>query len=203
MIRGETVTRILLAQHHMKMRYLRHPYLETGRDLQTRRDAEAFLASRGYRIAPVTMDAWDWQFAGVYEDARKRGDSALQQQVVASYLTYTGQVFDYYEKLSRDLFGYEPRQVLLLHGSWLEADHITDLLDVLRKRGYEFVTLHDALADDAYSSPDEYVGEEGAGWLEHWAITRGRPPLNAPVFPQWVIERDKALPHAPPEAPIL
>jgi len=202
-IRGETVTRILLAQHHMKMRYLRHPYLETGRDLQTRRDAEAFLASRGYRIAPVTMDAWDWQFAGVYEDARKRGDSALQQQVVASYLTYTGQVFDYYEKLSRDLFGYEPRQVLLLHGSWLEADHITDLLDVLRKRGYEFVTLHDALADDAYSSPDEYVGEEGAGWLEHWAITRGRPPLNAPVFPQWVIERDKALPHAPPEAPIL
>jgi len=202
-MRGETVTRILLAQHHMKMRYLRHPYLDTGRDLQTRRDAEAFLAARGYRIAPVTMDAWDWQFAGVYEDARKRGDAGLQQQVVASYLAYTGQVFDYYEKLSRDLFGYEPRQVLLLHGSWLEADHITDLLDVLRKRGYEFVSLHDALADAAYSSPDEYVGEEGAGWLEHWAITRGRPPLNAPVFPQWVIDRDKALPHAPPETPIL
>ncbi len=130
-IRGETVTRILLAQHHMKMRYLRHPYLETGRDLQTRREAEAFLASRGYRIAPVTMDAWDWMFAGVYEDARKHGDSALQQQIVSSYLTYTGQVFDYFEKLSRDLFGYEPRQVLLLHGNWLEADHIADLLDML------------------------------------------------------------------------
>jgi peptidoglycan/xylan/chitin deacetylase (PgdA/CDA1 family) len=202
-IRGETVTRILLAQHHMKMRYLRHPYLETGRDLQTRREAEAFLASRGYRIAPVTMDAWDWMFAGVYEDARKRGDSALQQQIVAAYLTYTGQVFDYFEKLSRDLFGYEPRQVLLLHGNWLEADHISDLLDMLRKRGYEFVTLHDALADAAYSSADEYVGEEGASWLEHWAITRGRPPLNEPTFPQWVIDRDKALPHGPPEEPIF
>src|SRR5271167_3099901 len=29
-VRGETVTRILLFQHHMKMRYLRHPYLDTG-----------------------------------------------------------------------------------------------------------------------------------------------------------------------------
>src|SRR5271157_4651 len=202
-IRGETVTRILLAQHHMKMRYLRHPYLDTGRDLQTRREAEAFLASRGYRIAPVTMDAWDWMYASVYEDARKRGDTALQQQLVASYLTYTGEMFDYYEKLSRDLFGYEPRQILLLHGNWLEADHIADLLEVLRKRGYEFVTLHDALSDAAYSSPDDYVAEEGAGWLEHWAITRGRPLLNAPAFPQWVIDRAKALPHAPPEEPIF
>ena len=25
-------------------------------------------------------------------------------------------VFDYFEKLSRDLFGYEPKQILLLHG---------------------------------------------------------------------------------------
>jgi len=202
-IRGETVTRILLAQHHKKMRYLRHPYLDTGRDLQTRREAEAFLAARGYRIAPVTMDAWDWMYAGVYEDARKRGDTALQQQLVNSYLTYTGEVFDYGEKLSRDLFGYEPQQVLLLHGNWLEADHIAELLGLLRKRGYEFVTLHDALSDAAYSSTDDYVGEEGTGWLEHWAITRGRPPLNAPAFPQWVIDRAKALPHEPKEEPIF
>jgi peptidoglycan/xylan/chitin deacetylase (PgdA/CDA1 family) len=202
-IRGETVTRILLARHHMKMRYLRHPYLDTGRDLQTRREAEAFLASRGYRIAPVTMDAWDWMYARVYEDARKRGDDALQQQLVTSYLTYTGEVFDYYEKLSRDLFAYEPPQILLLHGNWLEADHIADLLEVLRKRGYEFVTLHDALSDAAYSSPDDYVGEEGTSWLDHWAITRGRPPLNTPVFPKWVIDRAKALPHEPQEEPIF
>ncbi len=43
-VRGETVTRILLYQHHMKMRYLRHPYLDVGLDLQTRREAEAFLS---------------------------------------------------------------------------------------------------------------------------------------------------------------
>jgi peptidoglycan-N-acetylglucosamine deacetylase len=196
-IRGETVTSMLLAQHNMKMRYLRHPYLDSGRDLQTRREAEAFLAQRGYRVAPVTMDAWDWMYAGVYEDARKRGDSGLQQQLLSSYLTYTGQVFDYYERFSKELLGYEPKQVLLLHGNWLEADHIGDLLDLLRKRGYRFITLQEALSDPAYSLPDEYVGEEGTNWIDHWAITRGRPPQNTPVFPQWVIDRSKALVHRP------
>jgi peptidoglycan-N-acetylglucosamine deacetylase len=194
-VRGETVTSMLLAQHNMKMRYFRHPFLDTGRDLETRRQAEAFLVGRGYRIAPVTMDAWDWMYAGVYEDARKRGDAALQQQLVSSYFSYTGQVFDYYEKFSRGLLGYEPKQILLLHGNWLEADHIGELLDLLRKRGYQFVTLQSALSDAAYSMPDEYVGEEGTNWIDHWAITRGQPPRNTPQFPQWVIDRSKALPH--------
>jgi peptidoglycan-N-acetylglucosamine deacetylase len=200
-IRGETVTSLLLAQHKMKMRYLRHPYLDAGRDLQTRREAEAFLSSRGYQIAPVTMDAWDWMYAGVYHEARRRGDTALQKQLVESYLSYTTTVFDYYEKLSRDLFGYEPKQILLLHGNWIEADHIGELIDLLRKRGYQFVTLEDALGDPAYSSPDEYVGE-GTGWLDHWAITRGHPPQNAPVFPQWVIDKSRELHRqaAPPPA---
>jgi peptidoglycan/xylan/chitin deacetylase (PgdA/CDA1 family) len=198
-IRGETVTRLLMTQHKMKLRYLRHPYLDAGRDLQTRREAEAFLSSRGYEIAPITMDAWDWMYATVYDDARRRGDSALQQQLITSYLEYTTTVFDYYEKLSKDLFGYEPKQILLLHGNWLEADHIGELIELLRKRGYAFVTLENALSDGVYAGPDEYVGE-GTGWIDHWAITRGRPAQNTPVFPQWVIDRAKSLRRPAPDS---
>jgi len=192
-IRGETVTSVLLGQHNMKMRYFRHPYLDTGRDLQTRRDAEAFLVSRGYRIAPVTMDAWDWMYAPVYDDARKRGDAELQKKLVSSYLSHTTDVFDYFEKFSKNLIGYEPAQILLLHGNWLEAEHIGELLELLRKRGYQFVTLGEALSDSAYSMPDQFVGEEGGSWIEHWAITRGQPPRGEPEFPQWVIELSKGL----------
>jgi hypothetical protein len=92
------------------------------------------------------------------------------------------------------LMGYEPKQTLLLHASWLEADHIGELLDLLRKRGYKFVTLEEALSDGAYSMPDDYVGE-GTGWLEHWAITRGRPAQHLPVFPQWVIDKANEIHH--------
>jgi peptidoglycan/xylan/chitin deacetylase (PgdA/CDA1 family) len=195
-IQGENVTRLLLAEHHMTLRYFRHPFLDTGRDLETRRQAEAFLVGRGYRIAPVTLDAWDWMYAPVYDDAKKRGDTKLQDDLVHSYLSYSDSVFAYSEQLAKQTMGYEPKQILLLHGNQLEADHIGELLDVMRKRGYRFISLQEALGDEAYGLPDTYVGEEGTGWLEHWAITLGKPPQGAPEFPQWVIDRAKLL-HQP------
>lgn len=187
-VEGEPILKQLLADLHLKLRYLRHPYLDTGKDLQTRREAEAFLSARGYTVAPVTLDAWDWMYAPVYDDAKKRGDTALMQKLVSSYLSYSDAVFAYCEQLSTRTAGYEVKQILLLHGNQLEADHIGELLDVLRKRGYRFITLQDALSDPAYGMPDTYVGE-GTGWLDHWAITQGKPPQGAPVFPQWVIDR--------------
>jgi hypothetical protein len=192
-VQGESVTRMLLTQRKMKLRYFRHPYLDTGRDLATRRKAEEFLTQRGYRIAPITLDGWDWAFAGIYEDAKKRNDTAMLQQIVKDYLAYHDAVFAYTEQQSAKLVGYEPRQILLLHASNLEADHIGELLDVLRKRGYRFITLQEALSDPVYSLPDTYVGEEGTGWIDHWAITQGKIPQGAPVFPQWVIDRSKEL----------
>jgi peptidoglycan/xylan/chitin deacetylase (PgdA/CDA1 family) len=192
-VQGETVTRMLLAQHKMKLRYFRHPYLDTGRDLLTRRKAEEFLTQRGYRIAPITLDGWDWMFAGLYEDAKKRNDTDMQQKIAKEYLAYHDAVFTYTEQLSAKIVGYEPRQILLLHASNLEADHIGELLDVLRRHGYRFISLGDALSDLAYSLPNSYVGEEGTGWIDQVAITQGKIPQGAPVFPQWVMDRTKEL----------
>jgi peptidoglycan-N-acetylglucosamine deacetylase len=191
-IEGEPVIKLLLAEHRMTLRYFRHPYLDAGRDLETRREAEAFLSARGYQVAPVTLDAWDWMFAFVYDDAVKRGETALQQQVASAYLSYSDSVFEYFEKLSKQIMGYEPRQILLLHANRLEADHVADLAAVMRKRAYRFISLEDALSDSAYSLPDTYVGE-GTGWVEHWAITQGKPPQGEPEFPAWVLDRAKAL----------
>jgi peptidoglycan-N-acetylglucosamine deacetylase len=191
-IEGEPVLKLLLADHKMTLRYFRHPYLDAGRDLETRREAEAFLAARGYRVAPVTLDAWDWMFAFVYDDAIKRGDTPLQQQLTSAYLSYSDTVFDYFEKLSKQIMGYEPSQILLLHANRLEADHVADLAALMRKRGYHFISLEAALGDAAYSLPDTYVGE-GTGWLDHWAITQGKPPRGEPDFPAWVLARAKAL----------
>src|SRR5882672_6316110 len=192
-VQGESVTRMLLAEHNMKLRYFRHPFLDTGRDLQTRREAEAFLVARGYRIAPITLDAWDWAYAGVYEDAKRRGDPAAQDELAKSYLAYSDAEFAYAEQLSKQIVGYEPKQIILLHANQLEADHIGELLDLFRKRGYRFITLEDALGDQAYGLPDTFVGEDGTGWLDHWALSQGKIPQGAPVFPQAVIEKWRTL----------
>src|SRR5438477_7450157 len=54
-VQGESVTRLLLAEHNMKLRYFRHPFLHTGRDLQTRHDAEAFLSPE-----VIALPQWRW-----------------------------------------------------------------------------------------------------------------------------------------------
>ena len=187
-VQGESVTRMLLRSHRKTLRYLRHPYLDTGPDLATRRQAEAFLTGRGYRVAPVTIDPLDWYFAEIYDKARQHADHTTQDKLVNAWLAYTGAIFAQAEQTSHSLLDYEPKQVLLLHDTWLEADHLSDLTAMLHKRGYTFVSLDEALTDQAYALPDEYVSDVGATWLVHWAVTRGRPPLPAeqPTLPGWV-----------------
>ena len=199
-VQGESVTRMLSQGHKKELHYLRHPYLDVGPDLNTRREAEEFLIGRGYRIAPVTIDPRDWYFADLYDDAHKRHDTATMQKVSAAWLAYTTQVLDYDEALSRTLLGYEPKQVLLLHDTWLEADHLSDLLALLRKRGYRFISLDAALADPAYAQPDTYISDVGASWLDHWAVTRGHGDLtgNKPQVPKWIDDLHAKLDDADP-----
>lgn len=194
-VQGESVTRMLSQAHKKEIHYLRHPYLDAGPDLKTRREAERFLTGRGYRVAPVTFDGMDWYFADLYEDARKHADAALEQRIAEAWLAYTANIVLYQEQRSRDLLGYEPRQVFLLHDTWLEADHAADLLALLRRRGYTFITLDSALTDPAYAQPDTYISDVGASWIDHWAVTRGRPakPGEKPALPKWIEDRHNAL----------
>jgi hypothetical protein len=46
---------------------------------------------------------------------------------------------------------------------------------MLKRRGYEFITLERALRDKAYGAPDNFTGPSGISWLDRWALTRGVP----------------------------
>jgi peptidoglycan/xylan/chitin deacetylase (PgdA/CDA1 family) len=171
-IRGETVTGALMRDRGLRPRYFRHPYLHAGRDLASKRTVERFLAGRGYRVAPVTVDNEDHVFAAAYSKAVAGDDADVARRVVAAYVAHTERVLDYAERLSVALFGREIRQIVLLHANALNADHFTDLAQMMKRRGYSFVTLEHALQDDAYASADRYTGTESIDWLARWALTR-------------------------------
>ena len=183
-IRGEWTTSLLLREKGMKLRYFRHPYLHTGRNIETKEKLEEFLAGRGYRIAPVTIINSDWIFAASYKDAFKRGDKVLRKRIAEVYIPYTEQVVEYFERQSIDLFGYEVKQVLLLHANRLNADYFDDLVLMMRRHGYAFITLDQALQDKAYESADTYTGLGGISWLHRWAITKG---VKSRVFPDELV----------------
>lgn len=172
-IRGEEVTRRLLQRKGLHRRYFRHPYPHTGRTLETRHDLERFLANRGYRVAPVTVDNEDWLFAAAYSKSAERGETEMMRRVGAAYLRYTEQAFAYSEKLSTKLFGREIRQIVLLHANALNADYFGEIAERMKWRGYSFITIDKALQDKAYDSADTYTGGETLNWLARWSVASG------------------------------
>ncbi len=175
-VRGEPETRKLLAGR--PLRWFRHPYLHTGPNPEVRAAFEAFLAGRGYTVAPVTLDNSDWLFNLVYSDARTRGDAALMRRVGAAFVRYVDDVVGFYEGAEQALFGRPIRHVLLLHANELNAEYFDDVVAVLRRRGYRFVTLEHALADPAYQETDGYTGPAGVSWMYRWDFTRGRKQVD-------------------------
>jgi peptidoglycan-N-acetylglucosamine deacetylase len=194
-LRGEPVTRALLAEKGKKLRFFRHPFLQVGLELPKRREFEKFLADKGYTVAPVTIDNDEYVFAFVYAAALRRGDQREADRVAAAYLDYMNQVVGHVEKVSRSLLGREPAQTLLLHVNALNADKFGALAALLQQRGYRFISLEEALRDEAYARPDDYVGAWGISWLHHWEITSGKPRTPSIDPPEWIQQTYDALPR--------
>jgi len=194
-IQGETVTKELLAGKNNAIRYFRHPYLITGEKLATKRKLEQFLKERKYTIAPVTFDNDDYLFARAFDNVTTRGDEAAKRRVGAAYVPYMESKADYWERQSVKLFGREIKQILLLHGNSINAERLGELLAMFKNRGYQFVTLDEALQDKAYQLPDNFTGKYGVSWLHRWAFDKGNnfvlpdePPT--PDFVRVEVERE-------------
>ncbi len=189
-LKGEIITKELLKTKGLKMRYFRHPYLQTGLDLETKAKLNEFLAEHDYTIAPVSIDNGDWIFARAYDNAIEKNDAKLKKQIGAAYIPYFEAKMDYWERQSVKLFGREIKQILLIHANSINADYLDDLAKMLEKRDYKFITLEEALKDEAYKLPDTFVKNAGISWLHRWALEKGRENVlpNEPRVPEFVMK---------------
>jgi len=189
-LQGEIITKELLAAKSLKPRYFRHPYLWTGLSLEVKSDLGRFLAEHDYTIAPVTIDNADWIFASAYEKAFAKNEKKLMKRIGAAYFQYFEAKMDYWERQSVKLFGREIRQILLLHANFINSDYFDDIARMLKKRNYKFVTLDEALTDEAYKLPDTFVKRNGISWLHRWALAKGRGNVlpDEPKTPDFVLK---------------
>ena len=185
LIRGETVTRMLLAERGQQLRYFRHTQLRTGPTEEYRQQLNALLAKRGYVVAPVTIDNNDYVFARAYALAGTRKDKAARDRLAKEYLAYMESVVAHFEKLSQDFLGRPMKHTLLLHANELNADHFPALAGMLKARGYKFISLDEALTDPAYQLP-EAQSPRGISWLHRWMLAKGLPMREEPLEAEWV-----------------
>jgi len=194
-IRGEVVTRALMDASGIKETYFLHPFLETGPNSETKAAFESFLASRGYIVAPVTIDNSDWMFNDVYVAALRRGDTAEAAKSIDAFYDYLDIDWAYFEGVAQKLFGRNIAQIFLMHDNAINAECLDKFLTRLEQRNYKFITVGEALEDPAYKTEDKYIGAEGISWLTRWKLAFGMKAdyQNDPDPPKWVIETSKKL----------
>lgn len=172
-VKGDVLTRWVSARRQSPVRYYRHPYTQTGKDEQERQTFEAFLAARGYTVAPFTIEHDDYIYACVYDKLALSARRELQAKVVSEYDEHLREAVGTFESMSAQLFGRQIPQVLLIHATRLTAATLERTLSTLSELGYEFVTLEEALRDEAYRTPAAASGRFGPSWIARWARHRG------------------------------
>jgi hypothetical protein len=130
--------------------------------------------------------------------ARNDNDVNTMNEVRTDFVNYMSKMFDHYEAYSKEMFGRDIPQTMVLTPSRLVADSADELFGMIRDRGYRFVSMDDALADDAYKTPENMFGEFGNSWFERWTYSQGKklrdePAVDAQIYSVWKgrSEKDK------------
>jgi peptidoglycan/xylan/chitin deacetylase (PgdA/CDA1 family) len=173
-VNGEAVTRRLMRSHVPYQLYFRHPMTHTGDTKEKKEAIERFLAVRGYKVAPHTIENSDFLFNVPYVDGREHGDTAFMARIRTLYLDHTLAATAFAERISVEIFGREVPQTLLIHANDMNADCLDEMLTKFEARKYQFIPLDAAMADPAYQTPDTYVGTYGPTWLFRWAKSLNR-----------------------------
>jgi peptidoglycan/xylan/chitin deacetylase (PgdA/CDA1 family) len=193
-VRGESTVGPLLKEAGKELKFFRFPMNHTGDTREKHDSIAAFLSHRGYRMAACTIDNSDYLFNDAYVRMLANNDGEAAQKLRTEYLAYTSTEIDYYAALNKQVLGYEPPQVMLLHDNRLNADVIEQVLQLFGEKQYRFVSLDVALADAAYRTPETYITKFGPMWGYRWANERN-VKVNGrlePDPPKWILQYGKA-----------
>ncbi len=162
----------------------RYPYLQEGTDLRSRASLRGDILARGYRIAEVTIDFYDWAYNDPFVRCALKRDDAAVTALKTSYLDYADGALHWADATARALIGRPIEQILLLHMGAFDALVLDDLLTRYEAQGVRFVSLDRAMADPAYAlEPRRPVAWEGT-FLSQVSESRDKGSLPEPVLPE-------------------
>jgi peptidoglycan/xylan/chitin deacetylase (PgdA/CDA1 family) len=179
-LKADAFLRPLVEARGRKLDFFRYPMLQAGATAETKQAAADFLAAHGYKNAPVTIDNSDYMFAALYTKP------AFRARITKEYVPYLEGVTAFFERRSVEVVGRECSQIMLMHANELNSRMLPEILAMFRRRGYRFVSLEEALQDDAYRLSENYVGPGGFSWLHRWSMAKGMPNKGEPDEPEWV-----------------
>jgi peptidoglycan/xylan/chitin deacetylase (PgdA/CDA1 family) len=145
-------------------RWFRYPFLHEGDTVEKRRAIRTYLVGHGYRIAQVTLDWEDYLWNTAYARCAGKSDRESIAWLRSSYVSTASEFLDLGREQSKLIFGRNINYVLLMHLGAFSSTILPDAFDLLKKKGFQLVTLEEAESDPAYQT-DPDIGMHDAGTL--------------------------------------
>jgi peptidoglycan/xylan/chitin deacetylase (PgdA/CDA1 family) len=146
--------------------WFRYPYLHEGDTLEKQRAVSKYLQEHNYKVAEVTLDFADYAWNNPYARCVAKQDSESIAWLKQSYLSTAAEYISLGQKMAVQLYGRDIKHVLLLHIGAFDSVMLPDLLDLLAKQGFHFVTLPEAEKDPAYLRDPDAAFKDGGTLLD-------------------------------------
>lgn len=159
----------LLKEFPHSRKYFRFPMLKEG-DTAAKRDAlRAFLTQQGYRTGHVTIDNSDWIVDQRLSARLVRDANADLRPYRDFYLQHIWDRAQYYDALALKVLGRPVKHTLLTHFNLLNGLFLGDLLDMLKRKGWQLIDAEEALSDPVFAAKPNIIP---AGESIIWALAK-------------------------------
>jgi len=127
--------------------WFRFPFLDEGRDENTRDQLRSALGDMGYINGYVTVDNYDYYLEFLYQQALKENKKINYDLLQELYIEHLWESIQFYQNIALKTLGRSPKHVLLLHENDLAALFLDDLISFLRGEGWLIISPEEAYKD--------------------------------------------------------
>ena len=173
----------------LDFKYFRFPFLAEGNTQAKRDGVRDFLARSHYNTAEVSMDFFDYEWVDAFTRCKKNNDSLSIAWLKQSFIEQALNGLEIAQRLSDLLFGRDIKYILLTHIGAFQAEMMDELLTAYQKKGARFISLAEAMADEAYRLNANLLRERTYTFLNQIRLARGLknhlPSPTTALFRSW------------------
>lgn len=152
-------------------KYFRYPYLAMSGGSKKEQILN-HLASKNYRVAPITIDSKDFIFNQLLLSVPEKERRGFLEELKPGYLAFIWQQTLMAEERHRLSRKPDQAEILLIHANLLNAYVLPDIISLYKKNGFTFVSLDEALksgtnttkTSPAQTSPGDADVESFMAW---------------------------------------
>ena len=144
------------------MPLFRYPFLDEGRDIESRDRIRTELLNLGYSNGYVTVDNYDFFMDSLLQRAIEQGRAINWDNLGRAYVASLMESVRFYSDIAVQYLDQSPVHSILLHENDLAAMYIDDFIKALRTEGWTIVDARKAYKDPiAKQVPDTLFNGQG------------------------------------------